>query len=426
MDQLGSRPVDSRHSFPSAPINPRLLPSRRLVLDAARRALRESAGPILLTGEAGVGKTWLWRRLSDERSASGHWLAIEVSPATDPRGFYRLLAHALGLPQTSEPAKARAAIADFLREQAAEGVRWTLVVEEAHNLSDDVAEEVRVISNRLSSPDGFASLLIVGQTALLQRLRTQAMAAFRSRLSAQLTLGRVDIEEAGILLGLTGLLPPSLNEALEQLYAECRGNPRMLARAVGRFAGANEPARVFSRPAGPPAPASITERPRVDEDTPAEPSGDTEPATDVPILGTPRPPLREEDGVIEVGWEPNAEPEAAQSSAAPASPPVHELEAFAELLPDVETEESIDDHYAALRAWSEWAKNQGRAQASADLSGLPQITDPSSFENETSGELDAASGSGPASPTVWAEGQQGFAPYSQLFSRLRQSRDSKS
>ncbi|HEX8201244.1 MAG TPA: type II secretory pathway protein ExeA, partial [Isosphaeraceae bacterium] len=120
-------------------------------------------------------------------------------------------------------------------------------------------------------------------------------------------------------------------------------------------------------------------------------------AAEAPQFVPSRPPLRVEDGLIEVGWEPQAEP---------ASEPLD---------PDPATEggdgspEPIDDHYAALQAWNEWAQNQGRHPAPASPDAEP--AGPNSRPAPALGQY------------VWAEGQQGFAPYSQLFSRLSRAKD---
>ena len=98
-------------------------------------------------------------------------------------------------------------------------------------------------------------------------------------------------------------------------------------------------------------------------------------------------------------------------------------------------EELIEDRYAALQAWTEWTRNQGRLASE-------NVTDPASGINSTpveeAAELEAAASSAPtftphpaadaestAAPVianVRAEPQHEFAPYSQLFTRLRQSR----
>ncbi|SIO65307.1 hypothetical protein SAMN05444166_7655 [Singulisphaera sp. GP187] len=85
-------------------------------------------------------------------------------------------------------------------------------------------------------------------------------------------------------------------------------------------------------------------------------------------------------------------------------------------------EEAINDRYTALQAWNEWARNQGRATTvePAPLADGPAVPTEGLDEElaEAPSELAAAA------PSVWADGQQNFAPYSQLFTRLKQRRDS--
>src|SRR5690606_14666853 len=76
---------------------------------------------------------------------------------------------------------------------------------------------------------------------------------------------------------------------------------------------------------------------------------------DQPPLIPSRPPLREEEGMIEVGWSGSLEAEIRLSETLedPAS-----REGFAQTAPL--GEETVEDHYAALQAWTEWARNRGR------------------------------------------------------------------
>jgi hypothetical protein len=148
--------------------------------------------------------------------------------------------------------------------------------------------------------------------------------------------------------------------------------------------------------------------------------------------------------MIEVGWEPSTESEPpATPSAAPVparesgltsvpevqaerrsdaesvAPPVTEPEIAFE--PELATVETINDHYAALQAWNEWARNQGRGAVVSNPEALQSRIDPSggSAGDVPAGLTQTATGQ----TSIWREGQQGFAPYGQLFSRLRQIRD---
>ena len=153
-----------------------------------------------------------------------------------------------------------------------------------------------------------------------------------------------------------------------------------------------------------------------------------------PLLVPSRPPLRVEEGLIEVGWGGNLEAEAAVSAGETVAPLVAAAPAAGESeSPGEETtleqegelpsEEMIEDHYAALQAWTEWAKNRGRASSpSATGAGKkaehPTVATATMAQDED--QPDTVEGS-PA-PGLRAELQHEHAPYSQLFSRLRQSK----
>ena len=76
-------------------------------------------------------------------------------------------------------------------------------------------------------------------------------------------------------------------------------------------------------------------------------------------------------------------------------------------------EEAIDDPYTAIQARSDRERDRERRRepAAAEPDPATVVAEPE--------ETRAASW-----PNVWAEGQHEFAPYSHLFSRLRQPRES--
>ncbi len=81
----------------------------------------------------------------------------------------------------------------------------------------------------------------------------------------------------------------------------------------------------------------------------------------------------------------------------------------------------IEDHYAALQAWTEWARNRDRLTpptAAADRAAHARPSTPAGpDEDESSQETPPAQILG-----LRAETPHDHAPYSQLFTRLRQSR----
>jgi general secretion pathway protein A len=141
-----------------------------------------------------------------------------------------------------------------------------------------------------------------------------------------------------------------------------------------------------------------------------------------PSLITSRPPIRIEEGLVEVGWEGDME-----SEFGPTDMAVSGSEAVSSGDPPL-NEEPIEDRYAELQAWTEWSKSQECVALPSDGSQVsfpPDTHEPSqgpaASPLEPPRELRQPSPA-TAPPGVRAEPQQEFAPYSQLFTRLRQSK----
>ena len=226
-----------------------VLPSRAAALASVRAALEAQEGPALVTGEAGVGKTWLWRRLRADRPASWHWVDVELSPTDAPADFYRAIGHALGLIGEGVAPPTRLDLADHLAEAHVEGRRRVLVVDEAHNLSAGVLEEIRLQCNRLGRPGGFAGLVLVGQTPLARRLATRSLAALEARLSARAHLRALDIEEARALLDRLEPGRSGDDEGFERLHRDAGGSPRRLILLSARQAAPFGPSSRQATPA---------------------------------------------------------------------------------------------------------------------------------------------------------------------------------
>ena len=403
------KPADERESPHRRNVAGLLLPTRAAALEGLRTALLRQEGPVLITGEAGVGKTWLARRLESELTSPWRWAHIDLTPATDVAELFGAISRGVGLAEQAGRS-ARWRYVDALAESAAEGERWVLVVEEAHNASDPIWEEIRILANHLGERGGFAGIVLVGQTPLARRLRTRALAALESRLAYQVHLRPLDRDEAIQFLEHEAPARIGSNPEGDSLHRDAAGNPRRLVHAAIQLEARGNLVRDV-RPSPPKRPAAA------EPVALAEPVAvAAEPNRPMPIPVPSKPPLHEEEGLIEVGWDASdLEPSDESLGAAVAG----------RSLPDtgvaVMTEEPVDDHYAALQAWTEWAKNQGRASAPAPADGLAAVDDDDEG-GQSAAESDRLSTNG--HPSVWAEGQHGFAPYSQLFSRLRQSRDS--
>lgn len=369
----------------------------------------DAPGVVLLTGESGSGKTRLWRALADQAPPRRRFAVVEAAPAVDPLDFLNLAADAMGIDPAERLGAIRIALARALRAEAAEGRAWILVVENAHHASPEVWGEVEALCGDDRWGRGFRSVLLVGRTELARRFASRPAETMSARVSNHLHLMPLDIDEAAQLPGADGLDP----DELERLHRDSGGNLRRLLRLID----ARRP-RALGIAAKSPAPARLADhrpRPR------PEPRPDPEPAPRAqaprieaepvpPPLVPSRPPIREEEGLIEVGWDGGLDLEEIE--------PVATAEFEADAPPtDPPADEVVDDHYAALQAWSEWASNRDRTTLEEAVAE-PEADEPAEEDDEAD-EADEPSGE-PDADLRGEPPHDDHAPYGQLFSKLRQ------
>ena len=394
-----------------------ILPSRRQAIAALVQALEQGDGPILLTGEPGVGKTWVHRRARETISNVYHWVENDLTSTLDPIEFHRVILQSLGYDSRGGLAEARGLLADFLVDSSHNEELWVLVLEESHNASPAVLEEVRVLGNRLGEPDGFAGIVIVGQNALIRRLIHSPGNALGSRLAGRVHLRPLKFDE---FREWVSSLEPSTGHSesdFEQLYRAIGGNPR---RYLIETRQAIRPRTAIDR-------AEVASS--ID-------STDSHWAEEVPALSQPtsngwevasalpqKPPLEVAEEMIEVGWDASSEfplepDDASDSRTDMQADPSGKLVTS-------RAEEVVDDHYAALQAWTEWSRNQGREPVIA--AGRFEKYDVAEHDLDSPDQLPADESPWP-SPSIGTSGnrvepQHTFAPYSQLFSRLKEPRE---
>jgi hypothetical protein len=383
---------------------------------------------VLITGEPGAGKTWLVRRFAEGLPAGWRSVEVEMASALDGLEMLRLIGDGLGLEMPDRLGAARLMLGAGLRDASAEGRSWLLIVDEAQRATAEAWEEIQVLSDRLGRPGGFAALILLGRTELARELAARRQ-GWADRLALHIHLPPLDVDEARELLGLGGQLT---EPELETLHRDALGNPRAMLRIAEVWTRASRPVVTTPRATGRPATALrhpgaiLGGEPRGvgragDEAMAAgigvPPPGDDQPPPRLPALIHARPPIRLEEGLVEVGWEGDLEAEpTTRPEPTPGDP---EADAPVDAGP---SEEKVEDRYAALQAWAEWSRNRERSIPAAvdpadagaiapDDGGAPD-PGPSGTRGEP-GPLPASS--------VRAEASHNFAPYGNLFSRLRHS-----
>jgi putative secretion ATPase (PEP-CTERM system associated) len=196
--------------------------------------MRERAGFILLTGAVGSGKSTILRDLVKRKY--DHVIFSKVF--NTHVSFEQLIAMInddFGLPvQGKDKVALLRDLNDFLIDEYAKGNRPTLIIDEAQNLTSELLEEIRMLSNLETDNAKLLQIILVGQPELRKTLAVSSLLQLRQRMGINChlqPLSRSEIEEyifyrleiAGNRNAIS--LTP---EALDVIYKYSRGIPRLV------------------------------------------------------------------------------------------------------------------------------------------------------------------------------------------------------
>jgi type II secretory pathway predicted ATPase ExeA len=155
------------------------------VLAGLEHGIEARNGFIVVTGEAGTGKTTLLHRLV---SSSGD--TIEYALIIDPRLSFipllRTILQNLGLPSSSTDRETLLEqLNGHLREQFTKGRSVALLFDEAQSLSDEVLEELRLLCNQEIGGATLTSIVLIGQPELEHRLDHSRLRQIKQRITSR-------------------------------------------------------------------------------------------------------------------------------------------------------------------------------------------------------------------------------------------------
>lgn len=223
----------SRTPF-SKDLSPQMLYRYREHEEAAARIrwVMDEVAIGVISGEVGSGKTVAARAAASALDESRHTLIYLSNPAVGSRGIYQTIVSRLGTAPFYLKASLIAQAQELLeKEQSERGKAVTLILDEAHLLTTEQLEELRLLTNsEMDSASRFACLLL-GQPTLRQRIKLGAFAALDQRIALRYHLSGMDLEEtAGYVkhhLGLAGRSDPLFSDdAVALIHSNSRGLPR--------------------------------------------------------------------------------------------------------------------------------------------------------------------------------------------------------
>src|SRR5271169_7067814 len=140
-------------------------------LAALYYGVRRRKGFVVITGEVGTGKTLLVRCLLEVLHRANIAYAYVFNPRLSPMEFLQYIAGDFRLP-TAGKSKSELLLdlSTYVIGRHQKNFTTVLVVDEAHHLSADVLEEVRLLTNLETPQQKLLQILLIGQPELDDKL----------------------------------------------------------------------------------------------------------------------------------------------------------------------------------------------------------------------------------------------------------------
>jgi len=198
---------------------------------------RRRKGFVVLTGEVGTGKTLLLRCLLDALRRSKVTHAFIFNPLLSTNDLLRHVVADFGI---KEPKTNRSDLLlqlnQFLMEVYRSGSTAALLVDEAHLLSAELLEEIRLLSNIETAQHKLLQILLVGQPELDDILDSPYLRQLKQRVALRCRLDPLDendvhgyidrrLQLAGAPGRLREIFPP---QTLARIVFYSRGTPRLI------------------------------------------------------------------------------------------------------------------------------------------------------------------------------------------------------
>ena len=217
--------------------NPRFLffsGKHREALNHLLFGIRERKGFVQLTGEVGCGKTTLCRALL-EQLGDDVSTALILNPVLDADQLVKAVAMEFGLDvKGMDRLETVAVINNFLLHQLATGRETVLIIDEAQDLTNELLEQVRLLSNLETDERKLLQIVLMGQPELRKRLNAHGLRQLRQRITVRYHLNPLRQAEVAQYVqhrlqvsGSKGA-PYFTRPALWRIYQYSKGIPRLV------------------------------------------------------------------------------------------------------------------------------------------------------------------------------------------------------
>jgi general secretion pathway protein A len=160
--------------------------------------INDAGGFIQLTGEVGTGKTTTIRSLLAQAPKNAE-IALVINPRLSPLEFLQTICEELGVGMPDGALENAKEMVDqlnrYLLRAHAAGRRVVLIVDEAQNLSVEVLEQVRLLTNLETESQKLLQIILIGQPELRELLGRNDLRQLAQRVTARFHLQPLAREE---------------------------------------------------------------------------------------------------------------------------------------------------------------------------------------------------------------------------------------
>ena len=197
--------------------------------------IQNRKGFILLTGEVGTGKTTLLNRLLDWLRGQRVATAYIFNSRLDVNQLFDFIMAEFEIPcESREKSQVLMRLNQWLLERYRAGETAVLIVDEAQNLSAEVLEEIRLLTNLETSTEKLLQIVLTGQPELEEKLKLPQLRQLRQRITLRCRTAPLSLEETfGYIaerLRIAGANgePIFSKESIQTIHLYSHGIPRVV------------------------------------------------------------------------------------------------------------------------------------------------------------------------------------------------------